>query len=126
MALCKSTTDHLSGMICDLKECLHVEEVAASREVNEEWGWGAINTKLEFMLGLGVREREIKSTIENFWEATSFVLKYVLYNEPVEGIHRERKVSQHQEFYRLFHTIQVFLCCVGSIEHYLKCSVSKM
>lgn len=36
MALCKSSTDHLSGMICDLKEWLHVEEDAASREVNED------------------------------------------------------------------------------------------
>lgn len=36
MALCKSTIDHLNGMICDLKECLHVEEDTASREVNED------------------------------------------------------------------------------------------
>ena len=36
MASCKSTTDRLSGMICDLKECLQVEEDAASREVNED------------------------------------------------------------------------------------------
>lgn len=72
---------------------------------------GCYKYQVGIMLGLGVREREIKSTIENFWEATTLVLKYVLYNEPVDGTQREKSLSTSRVLLTFSNHPSIFVLC---------------